>query len=82
MSYLAPPPLPLCVEEHKASHVVTWASFKNRAVGIGLPETQSAITFCGDPAHLPPPCSHDPITFKTPPPQFKRPVWSTKMGVP
>lgn len=47
------PPLPLGIEEHKTSHVVTWASFKNRAVGIGLPETQSTIIVCRNSTHLP-----------------------------
>lgn len=69
--HVSSPPLPLCIEEHEASHIVTRAGFKNRAVGIGLPEIQSAIIFCGDPAHLPPTCSRDREDIH---PQFKLPL--------
>lgn len=44
--------LPFCIEEHKTSHIVTWAGFQNRAVGVGLPETQPTIIFCRDSALL------------------------------
>ena len=60
-----PAPLPLCIKEHQASHIVTWAGFQNRAVGVGLPETQSTIILCRELAHPPPTFPCDPGTFKT-----------------
>lgn len=70
-----PAPLPLCIEEHQTSHVVTWAGFQNRAVGVGLPETQSTITLGRDPVPpLSPTFLHDPITFQDTQPQFKLPL--------
>lgn len=41
-----PNPVPLSVEEHKSSHIVTGSGFQNGAVGVGLPETQAAVMPC------------------------------------
>lgn len=77
-------PLPLCIEEHQTSYVVTRAGFQNRAVGVGLPETQSTITLSRDLApSMSPAFLHDPIPFKTHSPQFKPPLSeSAKTTVP
>ena len=79
-----PAPLPLCIKEHQTSHVVTRAGFQNRAVGVGLPETQSSITLGRDPVPpLSPTFLHDPITFQDTQPQFKLPLSeSAKTTVP